>query len=151
MESLITTDICPICNTDSLEDPLKCKTCKKSFCSKCAYLWKISKNQCPMRCSSAPWNIEIPDDFSGDYDGFIFCQKCKSLGSLKCPKPSCRSKINFQEITTPKCIPCPICNKALQLFHSLPHNCEISKTFYYFCYVCNQKFCNCILKNSNFH
>ena len=153
MENLITTDICPICNTDSLVDPLKCKTCSKSFCSKCAFLWKISKNQCPMKCSSAPWNIEIPDDFSGDYDGFIFCPKCKRLGSLKCPKSSCRSQINFQETTTQKSLPCPICNKTLKFFQAVPHdNCEIwSNSFYFFCQVCNQKFCDCIIKDSIFH
>jgi len=119
-------DICPICLSDPLIDAVKCKTCSKSFCQKCVLLWKIS----------------------GDYDGFIICPGCKQLGSLRCPKSSCRLHIDYVEIPLVQHFLCKICQKQMKYFQALPHlDCDFwNRSFYFWCEMCDKKFCNCIMK-----
>lgn len=45
------TDICCIC-FDIKVEPMKCKTCKISFCKYCANKWgALGNKKCPTRCS----------------------------------------------------------------------------------------------------
>ena len=136
---------CPICLTPkSPSDSIKCSTCLTSFCKKCAFFWKIFHDICPLKCSS-PWLIDYTFD---EYDGFFFCYSCKRLGSLLCPKSTCRFPIKFIKVAINKTYFCEICYEKLCYFEATPHEkCEMwQKSFYFHCKNCEKKYCDCITK-----
>lgn len=141
---------CPICLIEIITDPIKCINCKNSFCKKCAFFWQIVKDECPLKCSSSPWKLDLEQNLKEEFDGFIKCPYCHRLGSLKCPKTSCRQQISFEEKLKKTKIVCKICNEELKLFVALPHqNCNTwNKSFYFFCECCQTKICDCITKNN---
>lgn len=141
-------ETCPICLLNPIHDPVKCKNCSNVFCKECSFIWKIKINHCPLRCSDGPWELEESNDSeipTKEYKGFIFCPSCKRLGSLRCPRASCRAQITFVERGESE-LSCPSCSTQLRLFNAVPHeNCQKWKNaFYYFCVSCENKYCNCI-------
>lgn len=139
---------CPICLNSEIIDSIQCKKCQTLFCKKCALLWKISHDECPLKCSK-PWEIDLSFILKSKiHEGFIICPLCLRLGSLLCPKPSCRTQISYEEVIMDKSIGCTICGGSIKLYFAATHpNCDgtWNNSFYFFCVKCDQKFCNCIL------
>lgn len=141
---------CPIClNIDqNKNDFITCNTCKNSFCKQCALLWKIDRNECPFKCSS-PWDLDLSFLSNDNTDGFIICPLCSRLGSLLCPKASCRTKIIYEEDKNCDSILCAFCRDEVKLYCATKHgDCSTwNDSFYFYCEKCDKKFCNCIIKN----
>ena len=141
---------CPICLSEKpVSDSIKCLKCTTSFCKSCAYTWKITNNTCPMKCP-APWDIDID---TKEYDGFIFCPACRRIGSILCPKLTCRYKIIYEKNDNikKKMYFCMYCQGELEYYHSKMHeNCDYwQSSFYFYCGKCDKKFCDCIEGREN--
>ena len=137
---------CIICMNEAI-DPVLCDGCGKNFCKKCALFWKIFHDVCPLKCSK-PWKIKIEME-NNNYEGFIHCPNCKRIGSLLCPKSTCRKIIDFEPAPHPssETLNCQNCDQGLKLYQSIPHeSCETwSNTFFYKCEKCLQKYCDCVI------
>ena len=139
---------CLICMNEII-DPVSCDGCGKTFCQKCALFWKIFNDFCPLKCSN-PWKIKI-EMKNNNYEGFINCPNCKRIGSLLCPKSTCRQIIDFKPaIHNFETLNCQNCSQKLIFYQSLPHkSCETwSNAFYYQCETCLQKYCDCVIIKS---
>lgn len=138
-------EICLICLNSNLKQPLKCEGCAKTFCAVCACLWKIQYDECPQKCSK-PWNIIVEN---AELDGFILCPNCNRLGSIKCPKFSCRKMITYENVVCSKSLYCNFCKNILSLYkatNSDHKECDTwQNSFYFYCNTCDKKFCDCVL------
>lgn len=144
------TDSQPLAIDGRRKRLLCCHVCHNAFCERCVLYWKITKDECPTRCSR-PWDIDVPplpdrsihlssepapatsDDANYQseedvWDGFIKCPRCARLGCLLCSNISCRIRITFEPVllnaataaTLPLCATCPD-NMRLELYQSTNH------------------------------